>query len=103
MKITDENDIKNGEKELIDTIIGELDWSAIEKIFNLKEQFPKLNATQIYFRLVENGFIPTSVSVAAVQRFIKKQGMEVGESLVTGKTVCRIDIYCPGEVGGISI
>lgn len=49
--------------------------TAIEEIFRIKEQFPKLNATQIYFRLVEEAFIPSSVSVAAVQRFIKKHDL----------------------------
>ena len=53
-----------------------LNDTAIEEIFNLKEQFPKFNATQIYFRLIENGFLPKSVSVAAVQRFIKKHDLK---------------------------
>jgi hypothetical protein len=38
MKITDENAIKNGEKELLDTIIGDLDWYIVEKIFNEKHR-----------------------------------------------------------------
>ena len=29
-----------------------LNGAAIEEIFNLKEKFPKLNATQIYFQLI---------------------------------------------------
>ena len=33
MKITDSEIIKAGERELIDTIIGDLDWNAIEKVF----------------------------------------------------------------------
>jgi len=49
--------------------------TAIEEIFHLKEQFPKLNATQIYFRLIQEAFIPSTVSVAAVQRFIKKHDL----------------------------
>ena len=36
MKITDSEVIKTGEKELIDTIIGDLDWNAIESIFKEK-------------------------------------------------------------------
>jgi len=36
MKITDESVIRNGEKELIDTIIGDLDWNVIETIFREK-------------------------------------------------------------------
>jgi len=58
-----------------------LNSSAIEEIFNLKEQFPKLNATQIYFRLVENRFIAATVSVAAVQRFIKKHDLKSARNL----------------------
>lgn len=33
MKITDSEIIRNGEKELIDAITGDLDWHIIEKIF----------------------------------------------------------------------
>jgi len=58
-----------------------LNDTAIEEIFNLKEQFPRLNATQIYFRLIENGFLPKSVSVAAVQRFIKKHDLKSARNL----------------------
>ena len=36
MKITDENIIKNGEKELIDRIHGVVDWSSIKSIFKEK-------------------------------------------------------------------
>ena len=36
MKITDKNVIKNGEKELINTITNDLDWSAIKKEFKKK-------------------------------------------------------------------
>lgn len=38
MKLTDSEVIKAGERELIDTIIGDLDWSAIEKIFKDRHQ-----------------------------------------------------------------
>ena len=58
-----------------------LNDTAIEEIFNLKEQFPKLNATQIYFKLVENRFLSPSVSVAAVQRFIKKHDLKSARNL----------------------
>ena len=36
MKITDENLIKNGEKELIDRIHGVVDWNSIKSIFKEK-------------------------------------------------------------------
>lgn len=50
--------------------------TAIEEIFRLKAQFPKLNATQIYFNLIKNSFITSNVSVASVQRFIKKHDLK---------------------------
>ncbi|KAB3524773.1 DDE-type integrase/transposase/recombinase [Alkaliphilus serpentinus] len=53
-----------------------LNDTAIEEIFRLKVEFPRLNATQIYFRLVKEGFIPSTVSVASVQRFIKKHDLK---------------------------
>lgn len=36
MKITDHEIIKNGEKELIDAITGDLDWTTIEQVFKDK-------------------------------------------------------------------
>ena len=36
MKITDENVIKNGQKELLETIIGGLDLNVIKKTFSNK-------------------------------------------------------------------
>jgi hypothetical protein len=38
LKITDSAVIKSGERELLDTIIGDLDWEAIEKIVKEKHQ-----------------------------------------------------------------
>lgn len=52
-----------------------LNDTAIEEIFRLKQEFPKLNATQIYFRLIQEGFISSAVCVSAVQRFIRKQDL----------------------------
>lgn len=46
--------------------------TAIEEIYRLKNEFPRLNATQIYHQLVATSFIPSTVSVCSVQRFIKK-------------------------------
>lgn len=59
---------KGGTRVLPDT--------AIEEIYRLKEEFPRLNATQIHAQLVENGFIPASVSVCAVQRFIRHNDLK---------------------------
>lgn len=50
--------------------------AAIEEIYKVKEKFPRLNATQIYNHLVENGFLSPKVNVSAVQRFIKRNDLK---------------------------
>ena len=50
--------------------------TAIEEIFRLKREFPRLNATQIHAQLIQNGFIPATVNVCAVQRFIKRNDLK---------------------------
>ena len=50
--------------------------TAIEEIYRLKETFPRLNSTQIHRHLVEEAFIPATVSVCAVQRFVKKHDLK---------------------------
>ena len=54
--------------------------TAIEEIYRLKEAFPRLNATQIYNHLLQESFIPASVSVAAVQRFIRKNDLKAARN-----------------------
>jgi len=50
--------------------------TAVEEIYRLKEAFPRLNATQIHRQLVEDSFIPATVSVCAVQRFVKHNDLK---------------------------
>ena len=50
--------------------------TAIEEIYRIKKEFPRLNATQIHQHLITDSFIPASVSVCAVQRFIKKNDLK---------------------------
>lgn len=50
--------------------------TAIEEIYRLKEAFPRLNAIQIHKQLVENSFIPATVNVCAVQRFIRNHDLK---------------------------
>ncbi len=51
--------------------------TAIAEIFRLKEQFPRINATLIYTKLIADGFIKKSnVSLSSVQRFIKKNNLK---------------------------
>ncbi|MBQ9567325.1 MAG: DDE-type integrase/transposase/recombinase [Lachnospiraceae bacterium] len=49
---------------------------AIEEIFRLKQEFPRLNATQIHAQLIQSGFIPATVNVSAVQRFIRHNDLK---------------------------
>jgi len=49
---------------------------AAEEIFRLKEAFPRINATQIHQQLVSGDFIPATVDVSTVQRFIKKNDLK---------------------------
>ncbi|SCP99964.1 DDE-type integrase/transposase/recombinase [Anaerobium acetethylicum] len=51
--------------------------AAIAEIYRLKETFPRINATLIYQKLIEDGFItPSGTSVSAVQRFIKRNDLK---------------------------
>lgn len=54
--------------------------TAIEEIYRLKEAFPRLNATQIHRHLIAESFIPASVSVCAVQRFIRKHDLKAARN-----------------------
>ena len=49
---------------------------AVSEIFRLKNEYPRINATQIHKQLLENGFITTDTSVCAVQRFIKRHDLK---------------------------
>lgn len=52
-----------------------LDETAIAKIYELKKQFPRANATQVYKKLRDEDVIPASVAVSAVQRFFKNHDL----------------------------
>ncbi|MCH4013368.1 MAG: DDE-type integrase/transposase/recombinase [Solobacterium sp.] len=53
-----------------------LNDAAIEEIFKLKKEFPRINATQMYNKLIEEGLIGSDVSVYAVQRFYKNNDLK---------------------------
>ena len=53
-----------------------LNDEAIEEIYRLKNDFPRMNATQIYDKLVRDSFIPATVSVDSVQRFIRHNDLK---------------------------
>lgn len=50
--------------------------AAVDEIYRLKAEFPRLNATQIHRQLVAGSFIPATVSVCAVQRFVKHHDLK---------------------------
>ncbi len=53
-----------------------LSQQAIDEILRLREQFSKINATLIYAKLIEDGFIKQSeVSLSSVQRFVKHNNL----------------------------
>ena len=58
---------------------------AIEEIYQIKKMFPRLNATQIHARLVQENLIPATVSVATVQRFIKRNGLKSTDAALNGR------------------
>lgn len=49
---------------------------AIAEIYRVKEEFPRMNATQIHYHLIRNNFIPASISVDSVQRFIRNHDLK---------------------------
>jgi transposase InsO family protein len=51
---------------------------AITEIYNLKEKFPRLNATQIREKLIADGIVTAKVSVRCFQRFIKEWNLKRG-------------------------
>lgn len=54
-----------------------LDKNVIAEIHQLKEKFPRINATLIYTKLVEDGIInQQQVSLSSVQRFIKQNNLK---------------------------
>lgn len=55
--------------------------TAVEEIYRLKEKYPRLNATQIHIRLVQDAFIPATASVDAVQRFIRNNDRKSSREL----------------------
>ena len=53
-----------------------LNDEAICEIYRLKQEHPRMNATQIYHHLIAESFIPACVSVDSVQRFIKNNDLK---------------------------
>ena len=54
---------------------------AVSRIYRLRKDFPRLNATQIYLQLIRDGYIPATVSVCAVQRFIRRNDLKSARDL----------------------
>jgi transposase InsO family protein len=56
--------------------VRSLSDECINEIYKIKERFPKLDATQIHIRLVQDGLLPALVSPRTIQRFIKANGLK---------------------------
>lgn len=53
-----------------------LNGEAVAEIFRIKEEFPRMNATQIHDFLIRESFLPASVSVDSVKRFIRHNDLK---------------------------
>lgn len=49
---------------------------AEREIHRLRNEYPRLNATQIREKLVQDAILPATVSVSSVQRYIKRNGLK---------------------------
>jgi len=58
-----------------------LNDTAIEEIYRLREKYPRINATMIHTMLIKDGCITPSVSVRAVQRFIKLNDLKSARNI----------------------
>ena len=52
-----------------------IDADAAAEILRLREKFPRINGVLIHQKLVEDGFIPNTVSVRAVQRYLSENDL----------------------------
>ena len=69
--------------------------TAIEEIYRLKEAFPRLNATQIHQKLIADSFIPATVSVDSVQRFVKHNDLKSARNLnIRDRKAFEEDMFC---------
>ncbi|MCI5826764.1 MAG: DDE-type integrase/transposase/recombinase [Lachnospiraceae bacterium] len=57
-----------------------LNEDAIAEIYRIKEEHPRMNATQIHDHLIRESFIPASVSVDCVQRFIRHNDLKAARN-----------------------
>lgn len=53
-----------------------LDEDAITEIYRIKEEHPRMNATQIHEHLIQESYIPATVSADSVQRFIRHNDLK---------------------------
>ena len=53
-----------------------LDLDTIERIYVLKAKFPRINATQMYRQLCDEGYLDSKTGVSAVQRFVKNNDLK---------------------------
>lgn len=54
---------------------------AEREIHRFRKEYPRLNATQIREKLVQDGTLPATVSVSTIQRYIKRNGLKSPEDV----------------------
>ena len=57
-----------------------LDAETIDEIYRLIAKFPRMSGVMIHEKLINGGFITHAVSVRAIQRFIKENGLRSANS-----------------------
>ena len=57
-------------------ISRKLSSDAINEIYRLREKFPRINGVMIHQMLIHGGFLDATVSVRAVQRFLKENDLK---------------------------
>lgn len=59
--------------------------TAVQRIYELKGEFPRMNATQMRERLLQEGLIDARTSESTLQRFYRKNGLRQGIGAPGGK------------------
>lgn len=52
------------------------------EIHRIRKEYSRLNATQIHDKLVREAYLPATMSVSGVQRYIKKNGPKNSDTTV---------------------
>jgi transposase InsO family protein len=73
-----------------------LSQEAIDEIFRVKSEFPRLNALQLHAHLMGKGFVTYPTSVRSVQRFIKDHNLKAGlpDQVAKDRKAFEMPFFC---------